>query len=865
MSEKLKKALDTSLSGMVWSERDQADVLRAIRQQEVPEVKHTRRISLLTAFAMVTLVIVMGAALAAGLTTHEDGTNIAAQPSSESFLPTVTNTPLDPDSILFENDILTVAVDSALYDGISGEITLRIRSRDNAQYGLVRKHTLDEEIQESPNTTAATRYIIDLLSYMGGYNTIPTTLSYAADGTWDVLAHVTYEEYRDEPEDEKTFRFALSILSGATGSYAEEAFYLTLDGESERTLYPQTPPAATQDVTVHECSVMVTDHFAYVAVLFSHSASRYWPEVEVMSDQAQLLGSDNVMGTTVESMNTFPCPFFTMEGDYPERINYGIVRIDRYEMTDSMFININGVNSDETVPLMTFAITSPEQATAKSVVYENEYAKIYLQDGWYDGMGAQIKLLVRQNDPIRHPVNLISAWYEVAPEPGSGEEGYVISLSEHSVDFLNADRIETLSGAFFAGKIDVLPLTVELGIGQEDGTYRTENFSIELARDTQPLEEYYLVPRRETSCVTDVRSRMYVSSRATYAVFDYAAAEENYRFILDALNGTSNFAVSSILQDKSLSTGRVISYTWTDAMVDDPQTAIFDLVHDQTNHTTEKLFCDVISIPHAADAILYEDDYITITLTDAGFSSVSAAAALTVSAREPEKYTLRLTDDHTDQYQHITPYFKNGYTVDPEATMDGERKIILIDPTVKIILPDDSDMTLRLCYTQPSSDRLEFLAANSLGYIEAEEVSLLTDFKVRDVNDAILSSGKGTAILPRISARQLNQTGAVPQGMIHISGFLMPMAGHTFVQVSYSYRPENPEMTVAIAYNPQGNTEQTLMAYNNLAGTADDNGLKHGYYSAFLPTLDQLPRTLLFDLQEFEQDKTPLGSTYLTY
>ncbi len=129
MNKDFRTTLDARLSGMRWGEREQANVLRQIRQQEVQEVKHVKRGSAMMAFAMATLLLVMGTALAMS-TLPTPMPTVAVQPQGDPR-PAVT---------LDSSSLITATLTGGVYNETGVRLNLDMSLKEGLPYTLLRAY-----------------------------------------------------------------------------------------------------------------------------------------------------------------------------------------------------------------------------------------------------------------------------------------------------------------------------------------------------------------------------------------------------------------------------------------------------------------------------------------------------------------------------------------------------------------------------------------------------------------------------------------------------------------------------------------------------------------------------------------------------
>lgn len=128
MNDKLSQSLKARLSGMQWGEREQAEVLRQIQRKEMQDVKHVKHGAGMLAIAVTLLFLVAGAAFAIGTMPQPEDTTTLSQPSGAEFVPVT--------SRQFENDYLTLTVDSTRWTGETAAFEATLRLKEPEKYAL---------------------------------------------------------------------------------------------------------------------------------------------------------------------------------------------------------------------------------------------------------------------------------------------------------------------------------------------------------------------------------------------------------------------------------------------------------------------------------------------------------------------------------------------------------------------------------------------------------------------------------------------------------------------------------------------------------------------------------------------------------
>lgn len=128
MNDKLSQSLKSRLSGMRWGEREQAATFRQIQRKEMQDVKHAKRGAGVLAIAMTLLFLVAGAAFAIGTMPQPEDATTLSQPSGAEFVPVT--------SRQFENDYLTLTVDSAHWTGETASFEVTLRLKEPEMYAL---------------------------------------------------------------------------------------------------------------------------------------------------------------------------------------------------------------------------------------------------------------------------------------------------------------------------------------------------------------------------------------------------------------------------------------------------------------------------------------------------------------------------------------------------------------------------------------------------------------------------------------------------------------------------------------------------------------------------------------------------------
>lgn len=235
MNDKLSQSLKSRLSGMRWGEREQTATFRQIQRKEMQDVKHVKRGAGVLAIAMTLLFLVAGAAFAIGTMPQPEDATTLSQPSGAEFVPVT--------SRQFENDYLTLTVDSARWTGetASFEVTLRLKEPE--------------------------KYAICIGSYHNPGSTWRTALPVTMDARWiddKTEDFIVYESFSSYPEvvamteDSATVLFSCEwmdadheseeiILTVASDDRFRDQFTFLLSREAQGAAQPTATPSPQPD------------------------------------------------------------------------------------------------------------------------------------------------------------------------------------------------------------------------------------------------------------------------------------------------------------------------------------------------------------------------------------------------------------------------------------------------------------------------------------------------------------------------------------------------------------------------------------------------------------------------------------------
>lgn len=289
MNDEFRKALDTRLSGLQWGEREQAQVLRAIRQKEEPEVKHIKRGTMILAFAMATLLVVMGAALATGsLNPSVDGDGSMLLDMPPAFEPVIEK------PVLYESERLIVYEESAYYDGVNGELILRIAPADRSRFSVACQWN---EVKLPGRTTLVVKPSAEARGlYNSGFvdrnYTFESTRAYAPSG-YDLLCTVRLTE-NIAAEPKLCLYIDMEIDDESTGEETNEGFLCILENPFFQTYYHVSaqPLDTNQHPFFAAGSLIQTDRYQYATLMFTLTddvVKRGWPSVSLIDSDDNVI------------------------------------------------------------------------------------------------------------------------------------------------------------------------------------------------------------------------------------------------------------------------------------------------------------------------------------------------------------------------------------------------------------------------------------------------------------------------------------------------------------------------------------------------------------------------------------------------
>ncbi|MBQ7849258.1 MAG: hypothetical protein IJ343_05995 [Clostridia bacterium] len=416
MNEKLKQSLEGRLSGMRWSEGEQAELFRQIQRKEMHDVKHVRRGTGMLLVIVTVLFFVMGAAYAVTRITPPEETVRLSQPDSGD--------PIPLPAAQYENEYIILTIDSASWDGANAAFGASIRLKEPERYAL--------SVGGYSNPGSAEREVLTLTLNAECITQVTPT---HASGTLITLVelldmskeHAVVRMSSDQAHaDGEEIRFTLTL--GAQGT--ETAFSATVDFIIPRS---DSGTAASARQLLFSNS-LVTGYLktayhteAFTVVDIELEPSKPWYGINTAApDKSNLLvgisdmtacaaGSAAVLTSapmTISAQNgaTVATALLTYE-KAPEHVTLqcGITAADPVTgstVTQPVTLNVS-VREIQTAASATpppAAASSEPQPTARpepdgEYVGGNDVVSAYLEDCWFDGFIAEATLRIRSDDP----------------------------------------------------------------------------------------------------------------------------------------------------------------------------------------------------------------------------------------------------------------------------------------------------------------------------------------------------------------------------------------------------------------------------------------------------------------------------------
>lgn len=822
MNDKLNQSLKARLSGMRWGEREQAEVFRQIQRKEMHEVKHVKRGTSMLALAAALLFFVMGAALAVTGTGQPDDTYPLTQTTQTVFTPVPV--------ARAENDYLVMTVDSAEWYDSEVTIDLTLRLKEPEKFGLIigsyanpggtERTMLTAELlggcifSLNGRSASAVLRSPEVLNMTGDSATIRVTnheisagmntmdvffdLEVQGKGHQDILSlEFTIQRGAEQTDSDRSWLFENELITGylADLSLTEDQLILTVDVEPKKPWYVIN--TAAEDKSALDVTASWFAGYDGATPLVSVDALA--PEYVATP-------------TGARTITALPFP----------SENHTIQLLSHVTAKDA-------VSGSEATSLINLGFTRPEAETAPvrsepkgEHIGGTERVSVYLEDYWFDGFSAEGTLRIRADDAetCRLALKLNeqgmpseTTWVVRLSDRLTGYYHPVYTLTREDatgdvlVTFTHCDPYHSTSGNpqsqwYMDYSLNcnlTLTLTNEL-------TWETESADITMTLPVNGNYAYhplYLVSSSDEDSfiqagyITTDRYH-YIGVMRTYdnyfAGMVLSDAAGNVLGKADSI-GAANLNIiprllfpydgdndlrpilSAVRIDNSVPLPEVLHVGYNSAYTTDLPSFVLT-----ANPEAAAVKHSVVSIVLDQN-VLFDNEYMTVKFVDADFGEGHAAAHLTATLREPDKFSF--VPDETGQSLTCLDMRLGFYDAISSATLqeDAECFTVFTD-----------------CY---SSESMEFYIHGSSDAWQEAAPHLFAQMRITSADGSIQETYTAEFTFPEaghVSRFQLAPVAAQPITLL--SGDLIRTS--IWWVIDFQYRCTDPDMDAYFLLNVSG-------------------------------------------------------------